>query len=131
MSMLQKLKKLGISAMVLAAGFAYYLAARFFFAVPCVFRTLTGFKCPGCGITHMLIAELQLDFASTFGDDVTKVFTDAVNLVHEKYGDKADYLQTFVCELGKAKEEKVRFWLILDEYGKNNLKVTALLPEEY
>lgn len=69
--------------------------------------------------------------ASTFGDDVTKVFTDAVNLVHEKYGDKADYLQTFVCELGKAKEEKVRFWLILDEYGKNNLKVTALLPEEY
>lgn len=50
-------------------------------------------------------------FASTFGDDVTKVFTDAVNLVHEKYGDKADYLQTFVCELGKAKEEKVRFWL--------------------
>lgn len=28
--MQQKLKKLGISAMVLAAGFAYYLAARFF-----------------------------------------------------------------------------------------------------
>lgn len=25
-------------------------------------------------------------FASTFGDDATKVFTDAVNLVHEKYG---------------------------------------------
>lgn len=66
MSMLQKLKKLGISAMVLAAGFAYYLAARFFFAVPCVFRTLTGFKCPGCGITHMLIAELQLDFAQAY-----------------------------------------------------------------
>lgn len=64
--MLQKLKKLGISAMVLAAGFAYYLAARFFFAVPCVFRTLTGFKCPGCGITHMLIAELQLDFAQAY-----------------------------------------------------------------
>lgn len=66
MSMLQKLKKLGISAMVLAAGFAYYLAARFFFAVPCMFRTLTGFKCPGCGITHMLIAELQLNFAQAY-----------------------------------------------------------------
>lgn len=60
MSMLQKLKKLGISAMVLAAGFAYYLAARFFFAIPCMFRTLTGFKCPGCGITHMLVAELAV-----------------------------------------------------------------------
>lgn len=66
MSMLQKLKKLGISAMVLAAGFAYYLAARFFFAVPCVFRTLTRFKCPGCGITHMLVAELQLNFAQAY-----------------------------------------------------------------
>ena len=66
MSMQQKLKKLGISAMVLAAGFAYYLAARFFFAVPCMFRTLTGFKCPGCGITHMLVAELQLDFAQAY-----------------------------------------------------------------
>lgn len=66
MSMLQKLKKLGISAMVLAAGFAYYLAARFFFAVPCMFRTLTEFKCPGCGITHMLVAELQLDFAQAY-----------------------------------------------------------------
>lgn len=64
--MLQKLKKLGISAMVLAAGFAYYLAARFFFAIPCMFRTLTGFKCPGCGITHMLVAELQLDFAQAY-----------------------------------------------------------------
>lgn len=66
MSMLQKLKKLGISAMVLAAGFAYYLAARFFFAIPCMFRTLTGFKCPGCGITHMLVAELQLNFAQAY-----------------------------------------------------------------
>lgn len=66
MSMQQKLKKLGISAMVLAAGFVYYLAARFFFAIPCIFRTLTGFKCPGCGITHMLVAELQLDFAQAY-----------------------------------------------------------------
>lgn len=66
MSMQQKLKKLGISAMVLAAGFAYYLAARFFFAIPYMFRTLTGFKCPGCGITHMFVAELQLDFAQAY-----------------------------------------------------------------
>lgn len=66
MSMQQKLKKLGISTMVLAAGFAYYLAARFFFAIPCMFRTLTGFKCPGCGITHMLVAELQFNFAQAY-----------------------------------------------------------------
>lgn len=66
MSMQQKLKKLGISAMVLAAGFAYYVAARFFFAIPCMFRTLTGFKCPGCGITHMLVAELQLNFTQAY-----------------------------------------------------------------
>lgn len=52
--------------MVLAAGFAYYLAVRFFFAIPCMFKTLTGFKCPGCGITHMLVAELQLNFAQAY-----------------------------------------------------------------
>lgn len=27
--------------------------------IPCLFRTVTGFKCPGCGITHAIMALLR------------------------------------------------------------------------
>lgn len=30
--------------------------------IPCLFRLLTGLKCPGCGITHMCIDFLSGDF---------------------------------------------------------------------
>lgn len=30
--------------------------------IPCMIFTFTGFKCPGCGITHMCLALLQMDF---------------------------------------------------------------------
>ncbi len=36
------------------------------FAVPCVFHLITGWKCPGCGVTRMCVALLQLDFRSAF-----------------------------------------------------------------
>ncbi|HBA68182.1 MAG TPA: DUF2752 domain-containing protein [Lachnospiraceae bacterium] len=32
----------------------------------CPIYFMTGWKCPGCGITHMCIALLHLDFASAF-----------------------------------------------------------------
>ena len=31
------------------------------FRIPCVFHKITGFYCPGCGITRMCIALLHLD----------------------------------------------------------------------
>lgn len=34
--------------------------------IPCPFYTITGFKCPGCGISHMFISLLKLDFAAAF-----------------------------------------------------------------
>ena len=34
--------------------------------IPCAFHELTGLHCPGCGITRMLGALLQLDFAGAF-----------------------------------------------------------------
>lgn len=34
--------------------------------IPCIFRTVTGYKCPGCGITHMMICLLRLDFKGAF-----------------------------------------------------------------
>lgn len=39
-----------------------FLKSNFGIAIPCVFRELTGFYCPGCGVTRMLesIAKLNL-----------------------------------------------------------------------
>lgn len=31
------------------------------FSIPCVFRLVTGLKCPGCGVTHMLDSLIKLD----------------------------------------------------------------------
>ncbi len=36
------------------------------FYIPCPIKTLTGFYCPGCGITRMLLALLQLDIYKAF-----------------------------------------------------------------
>lgn len=34
--------------------------------IPCIFRLLTGLKCPGCGISHMLINLLHFNFKAAF-----------------------------------------------------------------
>ncbi|MBR4718766.1 MAG: DUF2752 domain-containing protein [Lachnospiraceae bacterium] len=31
------------------------------FSVPCIFHTVTGLKCPGCGVTHMVDSLLSFD----------------------------------------------------------------------
>ncbi len=35
-------------------------------ALPCIFRLITGFKCPGCGITTMFVSLASLDFKAAF-----------------------------------------------------------------
>lgn len=44
------------------AGFVLY----FHIGIPCIFHIITKLKCPGCGITHMYIAILKLDFLSAY-----------------------------------------------------------------
>ncbi len=34
--------------------------------IPCVFRLVTGLKCPGCGVTGMLVSLIKFDFAEAF-----------------------------------------------------------------
>ena len=53
--------------LLLCAGLLY----AFFFrktglAVPCPVFRLTGFKCPGCGVSRMCLALLHGDFAEAF-----------------------------------------------------------------
>ena len=37
-------------------GFLYlFFFQRFEIGIPCIFRKLTGYKCPGCGMTHAMV----------------------------------------------------------------------------
>lgn len=55
------------AVLFLIAGVAYGI---FFhhtgIGLVCPVRFVTGWKCPGCGVTHMCTALLQLDFAAAF-----------------------------------------------------------------
>lgn len=42
------------------------LVSRIGFGIPCVFRLITGLKCPGCGVTHMALCLLQGDLSGAF-----------------------------------------------------------------
>ena len=37
--------------------------------VPCLFRSFTGFLCPGCGVTSMCMAILSLDFPLAYNSN--------------------------------------------------------------
>lgn len=52
---------------VLAAGLIYAAVVRFVgCGIPCLFHTVTGWLCPGCGVSRMCMALLRLDFAAAF-----------------------------------------------------------------
>ena len=37
--------------------------------IPCAFRRLTGLKCPGCGVTHMVVHLSQFEFSEAYRDN--------------------------------------------------------------
>ena len=63
-----RVRKLLLSALgLLALGLGYAAFIHLTgWAVPCLFRQMTGLKCPGCGVTSMCLALLRLDFAAAF-----------------------------------------------------------------
>ena len=45
----------------------YYIFVRLTgLVIPCVFHEITGLKCPGCGITHMMMYIAELRFGDAF-----------------------------------------------------------------
>lgn len=53
-------KRLKVTAVLLLAGVLYYLEIQTLgWTVPCIFRTVTGLECPGCGITRAILFLLQ------------------------------------------------------------------------
>lgn len=54
-------------AAVLAAGLLYaLLVTTTGLSIPCVFRLITGYLCPGCGVTGMCLRLMRLDFAGAW-----------------------------------------------------------------
>lgn len=54
-----------ISCFLLFVGY-FYLNKEYGFDIPCIFHKLTGYYCPGCGITRCLFSILKLDFYQAF-----------------------------------------------------------------
>ncbi|MBR5316187.1 MAG: DUF2752 domain-containing protein [Firmicutes bacterium] len=54
-------------AIVLLAGVLYYIWVRMTeLKIPCLFRTVTGLMCPGCGITTMIMYMGQLRWLEAY-----------------------------------------------------------------
>lgn len=52
---------------IIAAGLIYLLLFKVCgIAIPCLFHQVTGWYCPGCGVTRMLLALLQFNFVQAF-----------------------------------------------------------------
>jgi len=53
--------------LLLALLIGYYFFNKYTgIYVPCIIHKITGLKCPGCGITHLVFALLHLDFHEAF-----------------------------------------------------------------
>lgn len=56
-----------IFGVLLALGAAYAVFTTITgIGIPCVFHSVTGLKCPGCGVSRMIISLVHLDFAAAF-----------------------------------------------------------------
>ena len=63
-----RLRKIIVNMIILLAmGITYLVWCRVTgLYIPCIFRSVTGLYCPGCGITHMFVALSNLDFAEAY-----------------------------------------------------------------
>lgn len=51
---------------LIASTILYYFTFSEFKAIPCIFHLITGFYCPGCGITRMIFSLIKFDFYQAF-----------------------------------------------------------------
>ena len=67
----KELKKGGI---LLGAGLIYLIWCNFSdLRIPCIFHTVTGLKCPGCGMTRAFVSLSRLDFTGALGYNALSV----------------------------------------------------------
>lgn len=85
---------------ILGLGMIYYIWLRLTnLAIPCIFRKITGWLCPGCGITTLIMSVLKLDFQSAYYANLFLFITGPLLLVALIY---YDFL--------KMKDQEVSKW---------------------
>ena len=61
------LRLLLITSAILAVGLLYALFVSITgLAIPCGFRLITGYQCPGCGVSRMCLSLLHFDFTGAW-----------------------------------------------------------------
>ena len=92
---------LGFGILVLCMGMLYGIfVSRTGIAIPCLFRLVTNFKCPGCGVTQMCVALLQLDFKEAFHcNQMLFLLLPLLGAVFLKY--IVDYVKTGLWHMGR------------------------------
>lgn len=64
---MQMRKELKALIFVFILGLAYACLVRYTsFCIPCFFNTITGLKCPGCGITHVFLSLMKFDLHGAY-----------------------------------------------------------------
>lgn len=69
--MKERIKKVLEANLILLLIFvAYYIINKYTgIYIPCMFHEITGYKCPGCGITHLLFDLVNFRFVEAFKDN--------------------------------------------------------------
>ncbi len=64
------------AAVLFAAGALYFLFVSITgYGIPCVFHSLTGLYCPGCGITRMVMSLMNTDIRGAVRYNAAAFFT--------------------------------------------------------
>lgn len=107
-------KQLHIALLVLMpfAAYGLLLLAKYCYAAwvmpflpPCIFRTLTGYKCPGCGMTHAVFALCRGDFLTVLKENAVLIFAVLLLLLF--------YIELWMAALGRPKKiipRSRKFW---------------------
>ena len=85
---------------LISAGLLYALFIRATgLGIPCIFHTVTGLDCPGCGVSRMCLALLRLDFKTAWSSN------PAVMALLPLFGAVAADMSVRYVRTGKAAED--------------------------
>ena len=99
---LRRLKKVSVKiAVAILTGLLYFVVISILgYGIPCIFRTITGLQCPGCGVSRMLSSMIKLNFKDAF--DYHPVLFVSLPFLAVIFGDMLwRYVYHGKCELRK------------------------------
>lgn len=89
---------------LLCVGMGYYLFVMLTdIKIPCLFSIVTGLHCPGCGVSRMCIALIQLNFKAAFQYNQL-VFCLLPFFFFEGIHSGIQYVRTGNCYMGKIRK---------------------------